>query len=174
MEERIELESIDDASVDLASESAENADGADTDGQSDLSENAYETLSRELAELRAMIEGWPERVEAPQSNAWERPPLSEAFRELYPSVSEDDVPDEVWRDVQRGLPAEAAYALWERREAVRREAAEEANRRNADGGWGRAERAGEDFLSPDEVRAMSQSEVHRNYARIIASMKHWN
>ena len=31
-----------------------------------------------------------------------------------------------------------------------------------------------EYFSPDEVRAMSQSEVRANYQRIIESMKKWN
>ena len=164
IEEQESVDAIDSAVEETADEVS--ADETGTDG-----EDAYARLSREVAELRSMIEARKEGREDGEANPRA---LGEEFRRLYPSVAADDVPDEVWQDVQNGIPAEAAYALWERREAVRRETAAEANRRNADGGWGRAERAGEDFLSPDEVRAMTQTEVRRNYARIIESMKHWN
>ena len=98
----------------------------------------------------------------------------EHFRSLYPDVTLGDVPDAVWEDVRAGGALEAAYALWERKEAIRCAAAQEANRKNATGAWGRADTAGEDFLSPDEVRSMTQDEVRRHYARIVESMKHWN
>ncbi len=127
-----------------------------------------ERLVGEVAELRQLLNA---RAASPSSSARA---LSEGFRALYPEVSEADVPDAVWESVREGLPPEAAYALWERRELVRRKAAEEANRKNADGAWGRADTAAEGHFSPDEVRRMTPREVRENYGRIIESMKHWN
>ena len=120
-------------------------------------------LREEIATLRALVET---RREVPAE-------LTESFRSLYPDVSRADIPDAVFEEAQAGLPLEAAYALYERREALRKQAAERVNRQNAVGGWGRADGAGEDFLSPDEVREMTPAEVRRNYARIVESMKHW-
>ena len=137
--------------------------------QEALEESAVERLARELAELRALVESG--RSEAKPTV---RQMLTDPFRALYPDVAEQDVPDEVWEDVQNGIPLEAAFALWERRETVRRLAAEEANRKNATGAWGRADTASEQFLSPDEVRSMTQDEVRKQYSRIVESMKHWN
>jgi hypothetical protein len=132
-----------------------------------------EDLARELAELRAMIGQPSAPVEDLQAGP-EEPRLTDAFRELYPDLSEDDIPDAVWDSVRGGLPLEAAYALYERREVLRRADAETVNRKNAMGAWGRADDGADRSFSPDEVRAMTPQEVRDNYARIIQSMKHWN
>ena len=140
-------------------------------------EDALVRLSREVSELRALVESRQAREAAEVPSAsdepWQ-PALTDDFRALYPDLAADDVPDAVWENVRAGLPLEAAYALWERREAVRRVAAADVNQRNAAGAWGRAERAPEDFLSPDEVRSMTRDEVRKHYSRIVESMKHWN
>lgn len=142
----------------------EPAEAAETgSGEAD----ALAEVRREMAELRGLVERMTPRESA-------EPTLTDEFRALYPDVSEGEIPDAVWEEVRRGLPPEAAYALWERREQVRREAAESVNRRNAGGAWGRADAAAADHLSPDEVRGMTPREVRENYARILESMKHWN
>lgn len=145
--------------------SADVAEGGDT-----AYDGAIEQLARELAELRALIE----TRQASEGAVTFQPTLTEAFRALYPDVSAEDIPDTVWEEVRGGLSLEASYALWDRRETLRRALAQDTNRKNASGAWGRAEFSGEDFLSPDEVRSMTRDEVRRHYARIVESMKHWN
>ena len=138
-----------------------------------VEEDALGRLVRELSELRALVEARQTEREEPTEPPWQ-PTLTDEFRTLYPALAESDIPDAVWDEVRGGLPLAAAYALWERREQVRRSTAEQVNRKNASGAWGRADTAAEDFLSPDEVRSMSPREVRENYARIMESMKHWS
>lgn len=128
--------------------------------------DGIEALRCELAELKALL--------VAQKQAASEPTVDEAFRALYPDVSEEEIPDAVWEAARGGLPLEAAYALHERREALRRSAADRINRRNANGAWGRTDTETDGFLSPDEVREMTPEEVRKNYARIMESMKHWN
>ena len=130
--------------------------------------DGLETLRCELAEIKTLL------VAQKQVAAAAEPTVGEAFRALYPDVSEEEIPDAVWEAARGGLPLEAAYALHERREALRRSAADRINRRNANGAWGRADTEMDGFLSPDEVREMTPDEVRKNYARIMESMKHWN
>ena len=103
-----------------------------------------EVLRAEVSELKALLLK-REKASAP-------PTVTEAFRALYPAVTEEEIPDEVFREAGEGMPLEAAYALYERRQAMRKKTAEAVNRRNAAGGWGRADADDEGFLSPDEVR----------------------
>ena len=124
-----------------------------------------ELIRGELAELKGLLVG---------QKATAEPAIGEAFRALYPDVSEDAIPDAVWEEARSGMPLEAAYALHERREALRRTAAEAVNKKNAAGTWGRADTEADGFLSPDEVREMTPEEVRANLARITASMKHWS
>lgn len=130
-------------------------------------EDPLAELRGALEELRALVSGLAERNGQGSE-------LTDEFRALYPDVRREQLPDEVWEATRGGLPLEAAYALYERRQALLRKDAERVNRRNADGGWGRADAATEGFLSPDEVRAMSPTEVRKHYARIVESMKHWD
>ena len=60
-------------------------------------------------------------------------------------------------------------------EEIRKYRADEINRKNASlsaGSVGKGH-AGE-YFSPDEVRAMTQREVHDNYSKIKESMRFWN
>lgn len=97
------------------------------------------------------------------------------FNRLFPEVPLQSVPDQVWHNVNEGIPLSAAYALYEKKQHMDAARAEQINRQNASRSAGRAGRntAGE-YFSPDEVRAMSQKQVHENYAKIVASMKTWN
>ena len=144
-----------------------------TESQAEAEEDTLGRLARELSELRALVEARQTEREEPVAPPWQ-PTLTDEFRALYPALAEGDIPDAVWDEVRGGLPLEAAYALWERREQIRQSNAEQVNRKNASGAWGRADTAAEDFLSPDEVRSMSPREVRDNYARIMESMKHWS
>ena len=97
------------------------------------------------------------------------------FSEIFPERSVSSIPDSVWESVKAGIPLAAAYALYERKNAVRADTASRINERNGSVSTGSVGRAGtENFYTPDEVRAMSRSEVRKNYSKIIESMKKWN
>ena len=136
-------------------------------------------LEHEMGILREMLNRLTESREAPpappeKKSRRQEMENMEQFHALFPDASVADIPDEVWTSVEEeGLPLAAAFALWTRREELRRQSAKAQNLKNAKG-WGRADSAKQtDDLSPDEVRAMSPVEVRRHYSRIIASMKHW-
>ena len=100
--------------------------------------------------------------------------LSE-FSRLFPEQDISNIPQEVWADVQKGSSLAASFALFERRREVERNRAKEINQLNAYRSSGHIDnRTVSEYFSPDEVRAMSQSEVRANYSRIIESMKKWN
>ena len=131
-------------------------------------EEELSALREEVGRLRQALEA----REAEQEKTLRE--LNE-FNRLFPEVSVKHVPDQVWRAVQEGLPLSAAYALYEKKQQMDAARAEQINRQNASRSAGRAGRStvGE-YFSPDEVRAMSQRQVHENYARILASMKTWS
>ncbi len=92
------------------------------------------------------------------------------FCTLFPSVSPSNLPSEVRQQIDSGVPLAAAYALFEKRETLRRER----GKKNAEHSWhGMKDSVGGEYYSPSEVRSMSQKEVHKNYKKIIESMKHW-
>ena len=89
---------------------------------------------------------------------------------LFPNVPFSCLPSEVREAVDGGVPLAAAYALFEKREAHRAAA----GKKSAEGSWrGMNESAAGEYYSPAEVRGMSQKEVHKNYKKIMESMKHW-
>ncbi len=98
----------------------------------------------------------------------------EEFSSLFPEARLEAIPDEVWASVRQGGSLAASYALYEAR--CRREA-EKTKKINADNASRSAGRAGvgtaQEYFSPEEVRKMSPSEVHANYAKIKDSMKKW-
>ncbi len=128
-------------------------------------------LRQQLDELREAIAklAAPEPAPAPAFV----PSLTPELEALFPGVTEEDIPEEVWQSVKEGVPLSAAYALYERKQAVRANAAKAVNDRNAKGSFGRTDPAPDGGFTPEEVRAMSPAEVHKNYAKIIASMRHW-
>ena len=92
------------------------------------------------------------------------------FSELYPHVSYREIPEEVKGSA---LPLSAAYALYERRCAVEKARADAENRKNAERSAGGISSSGEICYTPEEVRRMTQAEVHRNYDSILRSMRRW-
>lgn len=96
------------------------------------------------------------------------------FRTLYPDTPLSSLPASVWEDVRNGIPVSAAYALTERRRALIEEIAAKSNRQNDERSAGALVNPENDFYSPAEVRAMSQSEVRANYDKILRSMPKWH
>ena len=97
------------------------------------------------------------------------------FFDLYPDADIKSVPDTVWQSVNAGIPLAAAYALCERKKLVAQQKADEVNSRNRDMSSGIVgQNAGQKYLSPAEVRAMSAAEVKANMSLICESMSHWH
>ncbi len=131
------------------------------------SESELELLRAEVQTLKDALN----KKEAEQSKILGE---LESFNRLFPEISVKDVPEAVWKNVDSGIPLSAAYALYEKETARLSDKAMEINRRNAAMSAGIAGKEAEkEYFSPDEVRAMSQREVHENYSKIQRSMKHW-
>ena len=163
-----ESETAEDGSPKIIPEtSAQSADstaqvlGADQEDRTEL-----ECLRRELNLLREQLHGQAEELK--------RIGLEYAeFCDLYPDISTEELPDQVWENVRRGIPLSAAYALAERRRLRTEEKARLLNEKNRNRSCGAIENASSGYLSPDEVRAMSQAEVRANYQNILLSMQKW-
>jgi len=127
-----------------------------------------------LEQLRAELTKVREEL-AEQKAFWERVGNECAeFCELFPTVSLAALPDGVWKDVGRGIPLAAAYALSERRRAVTEAAAKKSNAENRQRSSGALCATEEGYFSPAEVRAMSRDEVRKNYQNIMYSMQKWH
>ena len=129
---------------------------------------SVEELHAELARLRAELE------ETKSLHARMAAELGE-FQALFPEVSVSALPESIWEQVRSGIPLAASYALYEKKCILHREHAAKINMQNAKKASGAAGKdTPAEYFSPDEVRAMSQSEVRKNYQKIMESMKKWN
>ncbi len=130
--------------------------------------NEADVLRKELETLKIELEEKKKTFERMSREIGE-------FSEVFPEKSVNSIPDSVWESVKAGIPLAAAYALYERKNAVRADTASRINERNGAASTGSVGRTStENFYTPDEVRAMSRSEVRKNYSKIIDSMKKWN
>lgn len=132
-----------------------------------------ETVAPE-SEDRAQLQAEIERLQGEVSRLNELQKRSrgelDEFCQLFPNVSLASLPCEVREAVDGGVPLAAAYALFEKREAHRTAV----GKKSAEGSWrGMNESGAGEYYSPAEVREMSQKEVHKNYKKIMESMKHW-
>ena len=138
------------------------------DTQKVESENDLEIMKKELEALRRELDE--------KKNAFER--IGREFGEFYeifPDTKIESIPDSVWESVKSGIPLSAAYALYEKKTSSRSALAERINEKNSVTSTGSVGRnTVENFYTPDEVRAMTRSEVRKNYSQIIESMKKWN
>ena len=89
--------------------------------------------------------------------------LSE-FSQIFPDKDVREIPNEVWDDVKRGNSISAAFALFERKRINTENRAKEINDLNAYRSSGRVGSTASEYFSPEQVRAMSQSEVRANYS----------
>ena len=129
-------------------------------------DSELECIRRELSLLRAQLDE--------QGRAMQKIGMEYAeFCDLYPNQSPEDIPDEVWENVRRGIPLSAAYALAERRRLRTQEKAQSLNEENKRRSSGSVEGNSNNYFSADEVRAMTQSEVRANYQKIMLSMPKW-
>ena len=146
----------------ITEESAEEVATLSESESTDAAE--LERLRAENQALRAELEN-AKRLESELAD----------FASIFPEQDIRAIPDEVWQDVRAGNSLSAAFALYERKRINLEKRAEQINQLNAYRSAGQAgNNAVREYFSPDEVRAMSQSEVRANYKRIIESMKKWN
>ncbi len=144
---------------------------------SEAEEKECTTENDEREALLAQISALEEKIAVlEKERAMQERTLRELgeFSSLFPETALESIPDEVWSELKNGTSLAASYALYEakcRRDAQR---VAEINSSNASRSAGRAGVGTQgEYFSPDEVRRMSPSEVHANYARIKDSMKKW-
>ena len=144
------------------------AEEEETEDAAPSEEDELASLREELCRLRAELEEKKSSLERLGKE------ISE-FSELFPNEPLTALPDSVWESVRGGIPLAAAYALYRRKTELRIEKANATNRKNNEMSTGAIGRdTTENFYTPDEVRAMSRSEIKKNYSKILDSMKKWN
>ena len=136
--------------------------------------SAAAAFAGELESLRQELMRLKEALEAAKSTPANISGELEEFRSLYPGISPDQIPDDVWEHARQGVPIAAAYALACRKKERPAELARSANLENAARSTGALEETRSGYFTPEEVRAMSASEVRKNYSRIMLSMQKWH
>jgi hypothetical protein len=132
----------------------------------EVTKDASVDLLAELDTLRRRLEV-AERTAREISAGWRE------FSELYPEADIASLPDSFNSAIERGIPPAAAYALELRRREVTKMRIEAADKRARELSAGKLEPTEDSLYSPDEVRAMSPSEVRKNIEKIRRSMKSW-
>ena len=168
------------ASDDITSENEENAlpteDTAEeaipaTDALASDPANAEPSVNELRAELDRLREELAETRRVHERMATE---IGE-FQALFPEANVSCLPESIWEQVRHGIPLAASYALYEKKCMMQKERAATVNLRNAQKTPGAAGvGTPSEYFSPDDVRAMSQSEVRSNYQKILESMKTWH
>lgn len=96
------------------------------------------------------------------------------FREIFPDVPADDIPDSVWEDVRGGTTLAHAYALYLVESEAEKRYASAINERNGNAGARvSGETASEPTFTKEQVERMSGKEVKHNYKNILNAMKNW-
>lgn len=169
-DEVLEVEEAEELTLDEQDIGEEVKDEPDTTPSSDEDApiESVESLREEIATLKRLIAEREKERERMMEQLGE-------FSEVYPEMTLESIPTEVWNSVRGGVPLAAAYALYEKKTSVHAEFAKEVNSRNAERSSGSVGRESDClYYSPDEVRLMSPKEVKEKYNIIIESMKKWN
>ena len=132
----------------------------------------------ELKQLRQEVEilrnQLSERDMLDKANARMNSELAQ-FYEYFPESSLDEVPEQIWERVRRGLSLSAEFSLYLLKMERERKSVSEINKKNRQmsaGALGVSE--GERYYSPSEVKKMSPAQVKAHYDDIVESMRHWN
>lgn len=96
--------------------------------------------------------------------------------EMFPDVTPEDVPDELWELVENGETLLGAYCILMAKKNIEDQKAREKNRENSmrtppavKGGTEKKE-----YFTRDRVSEMDRNQVRKNYDAIVDSMKYWN
>ncbi len=132
-----------------------------------------EAAQEDETDLLTELDTLRRRVEVAERTAREISAGWREFTELYPEADISSLPDSFNAAIERGIPPAAAYALELRRREVTKMRIEAADKRARELTAGKLEPTEDSLYSPDEVRAMSPSEVRKNIEKIRRSMKSW-
>ena len=97
------------------------------------------------------------------------------FRRLFPEVKSQDIPEEVWIQVEKGESLAASYALYFVQKMREEEHILKVNEENEKKAPPRIRHDGKEYeyFSPEAVKSMSRSEIKKNYDAILSSMEKW-
>ncbi len=97
-----------------------------------------------------------------------------AFRERFPDVGAEEIPDSVWEEVANGMDLNHAYAFFLIAQKADGGAADEVNRINSErSAAALSEGSTEPSFTREQVEGMSAKDVAKNYKNILRSMGKW-
>lgn len=97
-----------------------------------------------------------------------------AFRERFPEVRAEDIPESVWEEVAGGMDLNHAYAFFLIAQKADGGTADEVNRDNsARSAAALSEGSTEPSFTREQVEGMSAKDVAKNYRNILRSMGKW-
>ena len=137
------------------------------------SEEQNINLADENSSLKAELEALKASIE----NARKMDAQTKELSDLFPSVSEDDIPSDVYEYVKtHGGTLAGAYAVYHRREQLKKDRADQKALENILKTPGAAKGAAngviERLFTADEIRSMNREQVRRNYKQIMKSLKY--
>ena len=132
-----------------------------------------EEIAAELAEARELKKRERDNAKKAESDAAAAEEIKR-FRELFPEVNAESIPEEVWEDVAAGTDLPHAYAFYIIKGEGEKTYADAVNRRNSEkGAAARGDGTAEPVYTKDDVEKMSGGEVRKNYKNIVRAMKNW-
>ena len=96
------------------------------------------------------------------------------FKQLFPNVKSDSIPDSVWKDMTGGIPLPYAYALYLAATQGNKSYADSVNAKNngtAPPPVNGREEEGE--LTMEQVEAMSPEAIKKSFPKILRSLSKW-
>ncbi|MBE6677441.1 MAG: hypothetical protein E7597_01420 [Ruminococcaceae bacterium] len=96
------------------------------------------------------------------------------FRQLFPNVKSEGIPESVWKDMTNGIPLPYAYALYLAANQEDKSYAESVNAKNS-GMAPPPVNADEDEgeLTMEQVEAMSPEAIKKSFPKILRSLNKW-
>lgn len=141
-----------------------------------------ETLAKEVVETKRFQSDLKEQLAAKEKEDVLRSNY-EAFGKEYPDVKPADIPLEVWKDFDKGIPLVTAYAAHDRTRLAKEmeelkskiivQKKNDESAASSPGSVSDAPGSAPAFVTEEQFMAMSRTDRVKNYDMIAASMKKW-
>ncbi len=132
-----------------------------------------EEIAKELSDARISKKEQRKqaRIRRQESDANEE---IKRFKELFPDVDAESIPDSVWEDVENGATLSHAFALYTVMQDVLNRRAQDVNMRNRErGASASSDGSTEPVFTKEQVEKMSGKDIKNNYKGILNAMKNW-
>ncbi len=96
--------------------------------------------------------------------------------EMFPDVTLEDTPDELWSLVENGETLLGAYCIMLAKSNLEKEKPQQKDLENASKTLPAVKSTSQakEYFTREQVNKMTRDQVRKNYDKIVSSMKHWN